>query len=170
MKNKKAIYFLLVLILIFIITKINFAPNFADIEVDNKFYNNYFPKTANPKIYKSLSFYENEKKLTFPRTYPKKVILYSNYSFLKSKQELSKDEVETLFKILNDSTKYLWGELGTPEVHYYFKFFDERNNLIGVTKIDQEGMAYSEPYLAKMKWCGIKKIEEINNLIQKIEN
>lgn len=30
-------------------------------------------------------------------------------------------------------------------------------------------MAYSEPYLAKMKWCGVKNIDEINNLITEIE-
>ena len=158
------------MIIIFISTQLNFSPNFAVYLIENKFYNEYFPESVNPKNYHIVSAYENENDITFPRNKPKKVILYSNHNWVKNQYELSKIECTKLLKILNDSTKYSWGELGTPEVHYYFKFFDENNNLIGITRIDQEGMAYSEPYLAKMKWCRIKNINEINNLIKEIKN
>jgi hypothetical protein len=39
--------------------------------------------------------------------------------------------MEQLLTILNDSTNYRWGELGTPEVHYYFTFHDHNDNIIG---------------------------------------
>ncbi|AFR34853.1 hypothetical protein [Riemerella anatipestifer] len=149
--------------------KINFNPKFANFEIENKFYRNYFPEIANPKTYSSLVEIENSKKITFPRWKPKKIVLYSNHNLLKNKYELKPEESFRLLKILNDSTKYEWGELGTLEVHYYFKYFDENNNLIGITKIDEEGMAYSEPYLIKMKWCRLKNINEVNDLIREIE-
>ncbi|MCD1118456.1 hypothetical protein [Chryseobacterium turcicum] len=169
--KKKILFFSasIFIFIIFISTKLNLNPNFADFEIEKIFYKNYFPEPANTKTYASSLIYENENSLTFPRNKPQKIILYSNHNWLKNKYELNDDESSKLLKILNDSTKYRWGELGTPEVHYYFKYFDEKNNLIGITKIDQEGMAYSEPYLAKMKWCEIKNINEINNLIKEIE-
>jgi hypothetical protein len=34
-----------------------------------------------------------------------------------------------LLQILNDSTSYRGGELGTPEVHYHFTFHDEEDKL-----------------------------------------
>lgn len=160
---------LIILAIIFISSKINFKPNFVDFFIDEKFYENYSPETVMPENYKSIVKFENENGKTFPRTIPKKIILYSNYGFLKSKYELDKDESKQLLKILNDSASYQWGELGTPEVHYYFKYLDDNNNLIGFTTIDQEGMAYSKPYLGKMKWCGMRKINEINSLINEIE-
>lgn len=169
MRKKYIFIFLILIIIVFISTKVNFSSNFAEYDIENKFYKNYFPESVNPKHYDSVASYENENNLNFPRNKPQRVILYSNYNLLKNKYELNKEEGAKLLKILNDSTKYGWGELGTPEVHYYFKYFDENNNLIGITKIDQEGMAYSEPYLAKMKWCRIKNISEINNLIKEIE-
>ena len=159
----------MILVIIFISKQLNFSPNSVEYKIENKFFNEYFPEISNPKNYDFVSAYENKNNLTFPRNKPKKIILYSNHNWLKNNYELNVVESTKLLKILNDSTKYSWGELGTPEVHYYFKFFDENNNLIGITKIDQEGMAYSEPYLAKMKWCRIKNINEINNLIKEIK-
>ncbi len=160
---------IIILAIIFLSTKIYFKPNFADFDIDEKFYESYFPETVMPEKYKSTVKFENESGKTFPRTIPKKIVLYSNNSFFNNKYKLDNDKSKQLLKILNDSASYEWGELGTPEVHYYFKYFDGNNNLIGYTTIDQKGMTYSQPYLGKMKWCGLRKINELNSLINEIE-
>ena len=160
---------LLILIIIIVIDKINFNPKYVDFNIEQKFYKGYFPESANRNYYSSTIKFENDKKIKFPRTTPKKIILFSNNNWIKNEYELNTEEINTLLKILNDSTKYKWGEIGTPEFNYYFKYFDDKNNLIGITKIDQIGMAYSEPYLTKMKWCQMKNINEVNNLIKKIK-
>lgn len=170
MKNKKTVLFILIILFTAIfITKINFRPNFVYLDINKKFYLGHSPNSADPKNYNFLVEYEDKKGYIFPRIKPKKIKLFSNHSYWKTEYILTKEQSKELLEILNDSSSYRWGELGTPEVHFYFKYFNDKNELIGFTKIDQEGMAYSEPYLTKMKWCGLKKFDEINKLISKIE-
>ena len=173
MKAKKIFELILiiftVLLTVIFVTKINFRPNFVELDINEKFYFGYSPTTADPKNYNFLVEKEDKNEYRFPRNEPNKVILFSNYNYWKSEYILTDEQSRKLLKILNDSTSYRWGELGTPEVHYYFKYYNDKNELIGFTKIDQEGMAYSEPYLTKMKWCGLKNIDELNKLIRTIE-
>ncbi len=161
--------FIFISALIYYIPRINFNPLFADIKIDKKFYDNYFPETIMPAQYNEISGYEDIERKKFPRTKPGKVILTENTKFLKTKNELSEYEIQELLRLLNDSSNYEWGELGTPEVHYYFEFFNDKKELIGFTKVDLEGMAYSEPYLGKMKWCAFNKIDALEKLISEIE-
>jgi hypothetical protein len=173
MKSKKhSLIFLLIIsigALMYFLPIINFKPLFADIEIEKRFYANYFPESVSLEKYAETAAYEDKNGKTFPRIRPNKVVLVENTKFLKKKYDLSANEVRELLGLLNDSTNYEWGELGTPEVHYYFEYFNKNGELIGVTKVDLEGMAYSEPYLGKMKWCGFKNIEELTKLIRKIE-
>ncbi len=170
MRAKNIILFILTFLLtVLFVTKINFQPNFVELDINEIFYFGYLPTTADPKNYDFLVENEDKNGYSFPRHEPKKVILFSNFNYWKSEYILTNEQSEKLLKILNDSNSYRWGELGTPEVHYYLKYYNDKNELIGFTKIDQEGMAYSEPYLTKMKWCGLKNIDEINKLISEIE-
>jgi hypothetical protein len=137
--------------------------------VDDVFYYGYFPDTVLPETYDSMCKFEINNRLDFPRIKPDKVILHSN-NYLTPKRELTQVQVETLLKILNDSSNYRWGELGTPEIHYFFTFLNLKGQCIGITTIDLEGMAYSEPSIARMKWGGLKTMNEVEKLINEIED
>jgi hypothetical protein len=137
--------------------------------VDDAFYYGYFPNTVLPEAYDSICKFELNNRLDFPRIKPDKAILHSN-NYLTPKKELTKVQIETILGILNDSSNYRWGELGTPEIHYFFTFHNLKGQCIGRTTIDLEGMAYSEPSLARMKWGGLKTMSEIEKLISEIED
>ncbi|GAA0892747.1 hypothetical protein GCM10009122_24260 [Fulvivirga kasyanovii] len=86
---------------------------------------------------------------------------------MKKSETIDGEELSELLKFLNDSTSYQWGELGTPEIHYYLTYFDQGDNCIGLTTIDMEGMAYSYPMIARMKWGKLKEMDLIDKLIKR---
>jgi hypothetical protein len=131
--------------------------------------NNYTIETPQPETYDSLCRTEYNKGINFPVKKTAYATLHS-IGFFGVANELSPKQMEQLLTILNDSTNYRWGELGTPEVHYYFTFHDHNDNIIGLTTIDVEGMAYSYPSLYRMKWGSLYKMDEVVKLIQDIED
>lgn len=82
-------------------------------------------------------------------------------------EALSNHKYHTL---LNDSASYDWGELGTPEVHYYFTFHDKADKCIGVTTIDLLGQAYSCPPTARMKWGYLNKMGRVKGIMKRVSN
>lgn len=174
MFNKKITY-LIIFTGIVILVVMFFNPYsykfeaFPNITIEDKFYESYQTEVAMREDYKEKCDFENRNSITFPRTKPDKVFLHSN-GLIKHKNKLNKKQVNELLTILNDSTNYVWGEIGTPEVHYYFTFHNSKDEIIGVSKIDLEGMIYSEPYIAKMKWGRFDKMRKIHNLINDIKN
>lgn len=174
MFNKKITY-LIIFTGIVILAGMFFYSNsyrpyrFTDIVIKDEFYGEYEAETAFPENYTEKCNFENRNNITFPRTKPDKVFLHSN-GLKRHKKELNQKQINKLFTILNDSTNYGWGELGTPEVHYYFTFLNVENKIIGVTEVDLAGMAYSEPYIAKMKWGRLDKMEKLHKLIYDIED
>lgn len=65
---------------------------------------------------------------------------------------LNRQQTATILQVLNDTSSYVWGELGTPYFDSYFTFHDKDGNCIGYTDFSFEGQTYSTPSLAKMKW------------------
>lgn len=170
-KNKKFGFIFLgiiVLTILFVLSN-SYSGKFVRIDIDDKFYNNYHSTTVTKEEYENKCKFEDENQITFPRTNPYEVFLHSN-RFLSSKKKLNQEQTQVLLTILNDSASYVWGEFGTPETHYYFTFVNSENEIIGVTTIDLIGMAYSEPYIGKMKWGQLANKEQLHNLIYDIEN
>lgn len=118
--------------------------------------------TPMPDTYDSLCRVQQH--LRFPGAAPGRVTLTQNNFFLITK-EVSPADVQDLIKYLNDTASYRWGELGTPEVHYFFTFYDKSGHPIALTTIDIEGQAYSTPMPARMKWGGLKDMARLNTLI-----
>jgi len=122
------------------------------------------PLTSSPENYDSLCNIENRKGIYFPNKNVSCAKLTKN-DFWKETTKISGEKLEVLLTLLNDSSSYDWGELGTPEIHYYITFFDQKDKCIGLTTIDLEGMAYSYPCTAHMKWGMIKKMDLIDQII-----
>ncbi|RDK85506.1 hypothetical protein [Marinirhabdus gelatinilytica] len=128
--------------------------------------NSYQQKTGiNDSVYHSLVSEEEKQGIYFPSHKVTKAILhYKNPP--KNQRDLNKTVTREVLKILNDSSSYRWGELGTPEVHYFITFYDKNDKCIGVTTIDVEGMAYSFPAIAKMKWGMLKKMSNLLSILE----
>ncbi|MFA7444785.1 MAG: hypothetical protein WCY89_02480 [Flavobacteriaceae bacterium] len=168
----KKITYLIIFTGIVILAVMFFNPysyNSPNITIKDEFYESYQTDVSMREDYKEKCDFENKNAITFPRTKPDKVFLHSN-GLIKYKRRLDQNHVDELLTILNDSANYVWGEFGTPEFQYYFTFVNAENKIIGITKIDLIGMAYSEPYIAKMKWGQLDKMEKLHNLIYDIED
>ncbi len=126
--------------------------------------NSYFAETPLESQYDSLCKMENETGIFFPGKGVKYAKLTKN-NFWKKSEIVKGKELTELLEFLNDSASYQWGELGTPEIHYYLTYFDQNDNCIGLTTIDSEGMAYSYPMIARMKWGMLKEMKLIDKLI-----
>ncbi|MBK6348178.1 MAG: hypothetical protein IPF68_19995 [Bacteroidales bacterium] len=139
-------------------------PNIENIKNQIAENNGYFAETPMIKEYDSLCKTEDEKGIFFPNkrvTYAK----LTQNDFWKKSEILKGHELTELLEFLNDSSSYQWGELGTPEIHYYLTYFDQNDHCIGLTTIDLEGMAYSYPMTARMKWGMLKEMKLIDELI-----
>jgi len=124
----------------------------------------YSSLTPSKNEYDSLCKIENEKGLFFPLKEVEFAKLTKNDLWKKSKI-IRGEELTELLEFLNDSTNYAWGELGTPEIHYYLTYYNKNDNCVGLTTIDLEGMAYSYPSIARMKWGLLKEMKLIDKLI-----
>lgn len=133
-----------------------------EMEANKEFEGNY----AEPKDYDSLCRIEYKQGLVYPSKQPVRTILHAA---LGRKWKLNQDETKSLVTMLNDSANYEWGELGTPETHYYFTFHNDEGLCIAYTSVDPEGMMYSYPSLARMKWGAFRDMEKINRIIEAIK-
>jgi hypothetical protein len=166
MKTKLTTYlFLIGLIVIIIVGIFIFSrPNIESIKNQIAENNGYFAETPLPNEYDSLCELENEKGIFFPNKEVQYAKLTKN-DFLRKTEIIKVKELTDLLEFLNDSTSYRWGELGTPEIHYYLTYFDQDDNCVGLTTIDLEGMTYSYPMIARMKWGMLKEMKLIDKLI-----
>ncbi|MEM6718225.1 MAG: hypothetical protein AAF611_02820 [Bacteroidota bacterium] len=164
MKRFKILLAILCTLLLLFIVFISLRPSLEDIKKEISKNTAYFADTPLPPQYDSLCKVEDEKGISFPTKKVQYATLTKN-NLWKTAKRLETDELKTLLTLLNDSASYDWGELGTPEINYYFTFYDENGNRVGLTTIDLEGMAYSYPMIAKMKWGQLKDMEPINEIV-----
>ena len=166
MKTKRIKYLLLIgfISLVTIGTFVFTRPNIKNIKNEIAKNNSYFAETPIPKEYDSLCKIENNKEVYFPSNHVEYAKLTKN-GFWKKSKLVKGTKLTELLEFLNDSTSYRWGELGTPEIHYYLTYYDQNDNCIGLTTIDLEGMAYSYPSIARMKWGMLKEMQLIDKLI-----
>ena len=141
-------------------------PDLNDFASQVSINNSYSIEIPMKNTYDSLCKIEDKNNVYFPSDKVSYAILNKN-DFFKRSSIIEKEKLKELLNILNDSSSYIWGELGTPEIHYYLTYFDKDDNCIGLTTLDLEGMAYSQPMTAKMKWGMIKNMSIILKLIDK---
>jgi hypothetical protein len=132
-------------------------------QINNKF---KYRVASEPKTYEFDSQKEFDREINFPLEKPKYVIVKS-HELWKFDKKLSQGGMDEIIEILNDSTNYKWGEIGTPYFDKYLVFFNSKNECVGLTELSYEGQTYSTPSVHKMKWGLNTKIKELISIIEK---
>lgn len=150
--KKFLLVFLLVILFMFSYLYLSY-PNFDEIKVGlkNK-YKDFSKGVDSDKLtYKRDVLFENEIGLTFPQDKVESAKVFGDFYSLPKK--LNHQEISFLVKKFNDSSTFRWGETGTF-VHYKtIVFYNDKNEIIGITEVDEDlGQTYSIPMIKKMKW------------------
>lgn len=77
--------------------------------------------------------------------------IYNNV-FPYTKHKFDFIQTERLLKILNDTTSYAWGEIGTPYYDKTIIFYDNNGDTVGYTVISFDGQVDIFPDRALTKW------------------
>lgn len=75
-----------------------------------------------------------------------------NRSFPYATHTFNKWETERILHIINDSSSFVWGEIGTPYFDKTIIFYDKNQNEIGYLDFSFDGEIEIFPNLALTKW------------------
>ncbi len=142
-------------------------PNFKNVKTElKKKYSDFSNGADKDKLtYKFDVEKEKNNGIKFPQTELNSAKIYGK--FFSSDQKLNLSQAKRLTEILNDSSSYKWGEIGTFEHYKTILFYDLDKNIIGITEIDSDlRQTYSTPSAKTMKWGnlsdkGLEKLKEI---------
>ena len=151
MKTKHVVVISLILLLAIVSIMIENAYNHAEkckAELAQRF---TYDKISMKDSYAADCGQEFKDGIQFPLEKPESAELHF-HRFGKMPVSLNRQQTATILQVLNDTSSYVWGELGTPYFDSYFTFHDKDGNCIGYTDFSFEGQTYSTPSLAKMKW------------------
>ena len=120
--------------------------------------------------YKTDVLREKTNGIEFPKAELNSAKIYGK--FFSADQKLNSTQAKKLTEILNDSSSYRWGEIGTFIKHKTIVFYDSDKNIIGITELDSDlRQTYSTPSNKTMKWgnlsdSGLKKLKRNTNRIK----
>ncbi|WP_425077912.1 hypothetical protein [Psychroserpens sp. S379A] len=142
-------------------------PNFEKIRIElSEKYSDSGNGTDEDKLtYKTDVLKEKTNGIEFPKAKLNSAKVYGK--FFSADQKLNSTQAKKLTEILNDSSSYRWGEIGTFIKHKTIVFYDSDKNIIGITELDSDlRQTYSTPSTKTMKWgnlsdYGLKKLKEI---------
>ncbi|MES2575394.1 MAG: hypothetical protein V4572_10665 [Bacteroidota bacterium] len=121
-------------------------------KIQNKFKHKYSINiTPDKNNYDSLIKIDIEEKRTILLGEAKSAEMHNN-SFPFSTHKFELNETERILKIINDSTNFDWGEIGTPYYDKFIIFFDKNKNKIGYVNISLDGQIDVFPNLTHTKW------------------
>jgi hypothetical protein len=78
-------------------------------------------------------------------------VMYEN-SFPYTSHVFESDDTQNIIRMLNDSSNYRWGEIGTPHYDRCILFYDKADELAGCINISMDGEIIMFPYRAVSKW------------------
>ncbi len=123
-------------------------------------------EAADQDLYKKQCAAEMNSKLEFPLGAVEKVIVDKGcFSF---RHRVANKNIPRIVAILNDTSSYIWGEVGTFMLGKQVVFYDKEDKALGMTNIDIGGVCtYSYPYLRRMKWGALtdNASQELERLI-----
>ena len=149
---KRAIVVITIVIFGIVVFKIYSYPNFNKIE---DLLNSKRVKNLNQENWKETYSTDVKFDIQTQKDFSsEKVVKTKLYSgILIPCKEINKAKSQMLIEVLNDSSSYIWGEIGTPEFDKFLIFLDENDSIIGLTKIDIDKIqTHSEPMTRTMKW------------------
>ncbi len=155
----------IVLICVVLVYKFFTHFDYTDCEKEIKERYNY-EFSSNPDNYISDCLEETKDGIKFPLDEPAYAILH--YDKLKLDKTLKTEQLIKLLTLLNDTSTYEWGEVGTPYFDRIVTFHDKAGRCIGLTKISYDGQTYSTPTIAKMKYGGLQA-DNVNKFIEILE-
>jgi hypothetical protein len=59
---------------------------------------------------------------------------------------------QRIIAVLNDTSSYEWGEIGTPHIDQTIVYYDRSGTVIGYSSVSYDSQVYSYPYRALTKW------------------
>lgn len=107
--------------------------------------------TPDKTNYDSLVKIERKEKRTILLGEAKSAEMHNNL-FPFSTHKFDLNETERILKIINDSSSFDWGEIGTPYYDKIIVFFDKNENEIGYVDVSLDGQINVFPNLALTKW------------------
>ena len=141
-----------------------FDSKIFDREIQNTFFNFESEEDVQKMIEKSF----NNPKYKFPRKEVSYCKIYKN-QFLISRitsKTLNQKDTKKLVNLLNSSENFDYYETtwDVNESEYLFRFFDKKNNEIGVLWLCWKdcGMTSSKPFSPNMNYGGLSKKGKIN--------
>jgi len=75
-----------------------------------------------------------------------------NNSFPFSTHKFGLNQTQRILKVINDSTNFHWGEIGTPYYDKLVIFLDKNKNEIGYVNVSLDGQIDVFPNLPLTKW------------------
>jgi hypothetical protein len=143
------------------------SRRFDDFSDDVKEIYKRHPKieASDPEHYKNDCKQEDLMKLNFPIDKVSYAMLYKG-SLQGRCTRLSDKTLATLLKMLNDTSSYRWGEIGTPDFDNHIVFYNQADVCVGLAHVSYDGMVYTDPFIKKMKWGMVK--EPVLDLIKGI--
>lgn len=112
-----------------------------------------------------------KKEYSEKRNFPLEEVAYSKLHYIypwKLDKKFDKEKTKEILIILNDSSSYEWGEIGTPFFDSHLTFHSKNGQIIVLTELSKEGQTYSTPSLFRMKWGFIKE-KKYSELCKKIK-
>ena len=149
-KTVKTIIFIILIIFIWAIYIFIRFPSIEKIEnkLKNKYTENITPDKTN---YDSLVKKDFEENRTILLGKAKSSEMYDNKNPILT-HTFDLNETAKIIKILNDSSSYNWGEIGTPYYDKKIIFYDKNKSEIGYVNISFDGQINVFPNVALTKW------------------
>lgn len=127
-------FIVLCLILLLIMIRYRWLTYPADDIVCKQLYAN--GDVATKQYYMKQCEIELANHMSFPLAHAIKAILYKG--FFSIDQSLNMEETKRLLDVLNDSSSYAWGGVGTFVSNKKIIFYDEHNQIVGYTELEED--------------------------------
>lgn len=136
-------------IVLLVVTFIAKRPSASQEEiyaVDKKY------EASAPEVYKEDCEADAKNSLKFPVREASYAVICDDGWVWQKQEKIDGQVLDMMLMILNDSSSYRWGELGTPHFDRSVYFYDKKDEIVGFTKLSYEGQTYSYPYTRCMKY------------------
>lgn len=130
---------------------------------------NSYQKISDRESYEKDCSLEMKQNIHFPTDKTEYAVIHFSNIF-KFSHNLNFNQTQKILTILNDTSNYEWGEIGTPTFERYITFYNSKNECIGLTMLSSDHQTYSTPHIARMKWgfLSSKGFESINKILSSL--